>query len=569
MNNLKNTIIKVTNVLSGLVCLGTGLILILELGFNLSYQNQQQFTNIHIFYFGFFITDYAIRSIFQTDRMRYWITHPTDLFIFLPYINQLIPDATLFPSFFISQISLLVILLGRFTHITALLRILRFNPTQILLTAFLFAIFIGSLVLCLPISTTIPEGIPFTDAIFTATSAVCVTGLVTKDISVVFSPFGQTVILILFQIGGLGIMAISALLAIFLNKRFSQRESLEVQKNYSTSDSAHSFQIIFAIFKYTLLFEFLGTCLLMVSWYPNFESLEIALFYSIFHAISAFCNAGFSLFSDSLTNYATHFPVIMTISSLIIVGGLGFPVIFNLFHHNLWIKKNPKTFYFTSLRLQTKLAIRMTIILIVVGTAAIFIGEFNNALKDFNIGDKILVSFFQSVTARTAGFNTVDLGLFSHGTLLFLILLMFVGASPGSTGGGIKTTTFGILIASFWANLKIKDKTTIFKRTVTHHNEAKALAIVILSAIIINLFLYLLLVVEQKDFVKILFETVSAFGTVGLSLGLTGQLSIGGKVIIMVLMFIGRVGPLTVAFALSKPKPKINYAYPEENILIT
>jgi trk system potassium uptake protein len=553
----KEKFLNLLNIFSGIVCLITGIVLTLEFGFHLTPQNETFFGILHNFVFTYFIIDILFRLILRGPY--YFITHLTDLAIFIGLTNQIMKIHI--TQLYLTQLAMLIIMLGRLIHIHSFFKRLKFKPAQMLLIGFLFSIFIGSILLSLPIATH-NTSIPYADAIFTATSAICVTGLVVNDISSTFTIFGQSVIMILIQIGGLGIMVLSVLLARVLNRKMSHRETQEFQESYSTTNISESFHILMSIFKFTFLFEAIGAICLFIFWQKDFENIFQAIFASVFHAISAFCNAGFSLFSNSFIGYATTPPIILTIAILIIIGGIGFPVIVDLTKHTK--KRKIKTPF----RLHTKIVICTTIALIIIGATFIYHSEYNHSLTGFSFGEKCLISFFQSVTSRTAGFNSIDLNFFKNSTLFLLITLMYIGASPGSTGGGIKTSTVGVLLLTTWNTLRSRNKTEVGGRTISNENTLKSLSIIVLSAITISTFLYIILSFENQDFIKILFETISAFGTVGLSLGITKYLSIWSKMFIMVLMFIGRVGPLTIAFALSRQKAKTNFTYPEENILI-
>jgi trk system potassium uptake protein len=557
MNNKTTSFL---NFVSGIGCLAIVALLTMELGFPLNAENRALFSSFHSYIFIFYFFDLLIR-LFMGKPVRYIFTHPTDLFILFPFAIELLPSQSLFPVALLEQGSLLIVMLGRLMHINFLFKLLRLKPAQMLLMGFIFAIFIGSLLLSLPIAT-VDQNLTYVDSLFTATSAVCVTGLVVNDIGMKFTTFGQTVIMLLIQLGGLGIMTFSVLLVMLLNRKVSQRETVEFQQSYATGSMADTYKTIKSIIIFTLLLEAIGAFFLFVFWHNDFSSFGEAVYYSVFHSISAFCNAGFSLFSDSFISYATYAPVILTISFLIIVGGIGFPVMINLYNH-FFNKKNTAIIKF-----HTKITIMVTIFLLILGTIVIYASESNNALSEFNLFEKGLISFFHSVSVRTCGFNSIDLTIFNAGTLFFLIPLMFIGASPGSTGGGIKTTSFGVLIAVCWSTFNSRNKTEVGNRTLKNDDILKVIAIVILSATIIGVFLYLILLSETHSFLDCFFETVSAFGTVGLSLGITKYLSIIGKTFIIILMFIGRVGPLTIAFALSRQKPKTNYSYPEENVLI-
>ncbi|MFC1752154.1 TrkH family potassium uptake protein [Thermoproteota archaeon] len=555
-------IISFLNILSAAGCLVIAILLALEIGFHLSDYNRATFSAIHSVVFFYFMWDILVRLLIQRGRLTYFVFRPTDLLAFYPFFQAYIPPIMNFAPYLIAQTVLMILMVGRVMHINFMFRLLRVKPAQMLIFGFLFIIFIGSLLLSLPIASTQPGGVDYVDSLFTASSAVCVTGLITKDTGIDFSFFGQCVILFLIQIGGLGIMTFSALLAIILNRTLSHRESQEFQETYLTFNLSDTFSLITFIFKFTLLFEAVGAVILYFSWSSDYDTVYKAVFSSIFHSVSAFCNAGFSTFSDSFTCYAVNPVIILTVSSLIIVGGIGFPVILNIKRRIFSRGK------FIRLRLHTKMVLVVTLVLLLAGTAVIFLNEYNHGLAGYSIWQKGLISFFHSVSARTCGFNSVDLNMFGKGSLLILMVLMYIGASAGSTGGGVKTTTVGVLLTAVWNNLRGHTQIEAGKRVLNMDVILKALSIVVLSALIIVIFFFLVLLAGGEGFLPHFFETVSAFGTVGLSLGVTKYLSILGKVFIMMVMFIGRLGPLTVAFALSRRKPKPNYSYPEENVLI-
>lgn len=315
--------------------------------------------------------------------------------------------------------------------------------------------------------------------------------------------------------------------------------------------------------KYILIFtaviEITGTVILFFCWQKIYPPLQ-ALYLAAFHSISAFCNAGFSLFSDSIMRYKGDLIINLTFMGLIISGGIGFLVLLELFQYG----KN------RALSLHAKLALKMSFILILVGFIMIFFMESNNpsTLRDLNFPEKIYGSIFQSVTARTAGFNTIHIGSMQNATLFLIIILMFIGASPGSAGGGVKTTTFGLLILYVWSSLKGKEEIQIFKKRISQDIIPKALTVITLSLGLVIIMTILLSYVEGEDFIKVLFEVVSAFGTVGLSTGITSSLSITGKIIIIITMFIGRIGPLGIALSLIQKREPEMIRYPEEKIMV-
>ena len=374
-----------------------------------------------------------------------------------------------------------------------------------------------------------------------------------------FSTFGQLVILILLQCGGLGIMTMSTMFAFLAGKRISLRQRLIMQESLNQFSIGGLVRLVKHILIFTGVIEITGAAILFFCWQKIYSPLQ-ALYLAVFHSISAFCNAGFSLFSDSIMRYKGDLIVNLTFMILIILGGIGFLVLLELFQYG----KN------RTLSLHTKLALNISLILILIGSVIIFFIEFNNpsTLRDLNFSEKIYGSFFQSVTARTAGFNTIHIGSMQNATLFLIIILMFIGASPSSTGGGVKTTTFGLLILYVWSSLKGKEEIQIFKRRISQDIIPKVLTVITLSLGLVIIMTILLSYVEGEDFIKVLFEVVSAFGTVGLSTGITSSLSIAGKIIIIITMFTGRIGPLGLVLSLIQKREPEMIRYPEEKIMV-
>jgi len=435
------------------------------------------------------------------------------------------------------------------------------NPPVTLMLSFLLVILFGATLLMLPVSSKLNTVTPFIDALFTATSATCVTGLVVVDTGTHFSFFGQMVILLLIQIGGLGIMTISTVFAIILGQRINLKLENIMYQVVGGSYAVNVFQLLKSIVLVTLVIESVGTLLLFARFAQDFQPME-ALFLSLFHAVSAFCNAGFSPLGNNLVSYVDSFTVNMVITALIIAGGLGFSVIIDLQHHML---KRDRT---RKLNLHTKIVLVTTAFLLVIGFTVFYLAEYNGAMQGFSIYRRILSSWFQSVTTRTAGFNTIDLSQIGKASVLISIVLMFIGASPGSTGGGIKTTSFAVLTLSVISLLKGKRHISVFKRRIHEYNFREATGLIMLSITIILVVLFFLMLVEPHAFDKLLFEAVSAFGTVGLTLGITPQLTVIGKLLITVLMYVGRIGPLTMIYAFSTRAKQININYAEEKIPI-
>ena len=438
--------------------------------------------------------------------------------------------------------------------------LIELHPAHVLVIGFASFIFIGALLLMLPISTIDGvQGLTFIDALFESTSAVCVTGLAVVDTGTTFSLFGQIVLLFLIQIGGWGFMTTGILMFIILGKKIGLKERLLLQDSLNVFTLSGVVKLVLRIISITLIIEIIGAVVLALRW-----SIEMpvskAIYYGIFHSISAFNNAGFGLESDNLSKWVGDPVVNLIITLLFITGGIGFTVILDL-----WKKRN-----FRRLSLHSKVVILMTILINIVAVLIIFISEYNNAstIGNFGLVDKLWASYFQGVVPRTAGFNTIDIGQMTLSSQVFIMVLMFIGASSGSTGGGIKITTFAIIIFAFWAVLKNRDEVNIFKRRIPWKLVNKSLSIGVTSIMFISLIFFLLTYTEQADMRMILFETLSAFGTVGLTVGLTGDLSPLGRILITIMMFIGRIGPLTMAFALMVNRRQSKIKYPEEKIMI-
>ncbi|VYU09139.1 Trk family potassium uptake protein [Clostridium tertium] len=436
----------------------------------------------------------------------------------------------------------------------------KLNGVQILALGFLIAIIIGAILLSLPISSSSGESTNLLDSLFTSTSAVCVTGLVTLDTSTHWSTFGQTVIMTLIEIGGLGFMSFAVLISLILGKKITLRERLVMQEAMNT----YSIQGLVKMVKYVLIFtvsvQFFGALLLSTQFVPEY-GISTGIFYSIFHSISAFCNAGFDLFGTSLMGYSSNTVVILVISALIIIGGLGFTVLLEIYEFK-GIKK---------LSLHSKIVILTTLILIVGGTLLMFLFELNNAstIGSMNIKDKVLNSFFASVSPRTAGFNSVATTDMTMASKFLTIILMIIGGSPGSTAGGLKTVTCGILFLTVLSVIRGREDTEGFGRRFSKEIVYKSFTIVFIGlSLVIGVTMILSYTEAGASFIDLLYESSSALGTVGLTLGLTPNLSSIGKVLIMIMMYLGRVGPLTVMLALTRKRKKSGYKYPEGKILI-
>lgn len=436
------------------------------------------------------------------------------------------------------------------------------KPEHLFILSFLILIILGTLLLMMPAATVKGEGMPLIDALFTSTSAVCVTGLTVQNTAFCFTTFGKIIILILIQLGGLGIMTSTSFLTLLFLRRMSMSERFMLGGFFTDEALPDIPGIVKTIFASTILIELFGALLLFISWRHDFSSPQAAFFHSIFHSVSAFCNAGFSTFPENLINYRFNFMINAVITVLIIIGGLGFFVIFNIV-----VSMNPKIK--KTLNTHSRIVLTVTALLIILGTLFIFIFEYNMSFFHLSLKEKLLASYFQAVTARTAGFNTVDIDALSQPVLLFLSFLMYIGGSPGSTAGGIKTTTIGVLAASVIATVREGDDVAIFKRRIENKTIYKALSLVVLSLMFIFIVSLFLIMTENEAPIKIFFETVSAFGTVGLSTGITSQLTVAGKLLIIMTMFVGRLGPITLAVSLSRQDTPSTVRYPlDSNIMI-
>lgn len=437
-------------------------------------------------------------------------------------------------------------------------KIIKFSPPQVLALGFASLIVIGAILLKLPVAST--TEVSWINAFFTATSAITVTGLTVFDIGTDFTLFGQIVLMFMFQIGGLGLMTFAVIILMMLGRKLGIQHRILVQEAFNQTSLGGLFRLVKTLFIYTLIIEGIAFIILSVRWVPEF-GLSHGMYVSLFHTISAFNNAGFALWPDSLSRYVGDPVVNLVISGLLIIGGLGFTVLIDI-----WTKRR-----FSKLSFHSKLMIIGTILLNVIALILIFVLEYSNpaTLGSLPLSDKIWGAYFQAVTPRTAGFNTLPIGEMTTPSLLLILLLMFIGAGSASTGSGIKVTTFMVVLLATVSVLRGKNETVIFKRQIKRQAILKALAIIVVSSIFIYIALFALTITENQPFITILFELMSAFGTVGISMGITADLSVAGKLIIMIMMFIGRIGPLTFAFTLSKRKHKESkIRCPEDDVFI-
>jgi trk system potassium uptake protein TrkH len=426
----------------------------------------------------------------------------------------------------------------------------RVSPAQVLVLSFTCLIAFGTLLLLLPAATHTP--ISFVDAVFTATSAVCVTGLTVVDTASRFTTLGQIVILLLVQLGGLGYMAITTVGVIALGRQLSLSDRLTLQQALDVDSLSGLARFVLSVLKLTLAFEVAGAAIL-TAWWTSDLGLGRAAYYGVFHAVTAFNNAGFVLFENSLTSFRGDVVVNFVIGTLVVAGGLGFVVLRELRHYRPGQR----------LSLHARLVLGLSVLLLVGGAAVIWIVEYDNplTLAGLSPAEAAMAALFQSVTARSSGFNTIDVSAMMPASLFLLILLMFVGAAPGSTGGGVKISTFAVAVATIWSIVRGRDEPVLLGRRIPPAQVSRAFAICVIGFFALNGVAGLLLITEERTLLPTLFEATSAFATTGLSLGqagssisLVGSFSNPGRLLVAALMFVGRLGPLTMAVAIARAR---------------
>lgn len=436
----------------------------------------------------------------------------------------------------------------------------KLKPTQALMAGFAVLILIGSFLLDLPIASRNGQSVGFVNALFTATSAVCVTGLSVVNTLEHWTVFGKMIIIILIQIGGLGFMTLTAILFIMIGKKIGLRERLLIQESLNQTTISGLVRLTKKIVLATLVVEAFGAIVLSFSFVPRYGVVR-GIAYGLFHAISAFCNAGFDLIGDSsLAPFLGHPLINLILMFLIVAGSLGFGVWFDAIDVSKQVikRRKSKRHWFQHLQLHSKLVLVITGFLLIAGFLSILILERNNPDTMLNMTwqERIWGAMFQSVTLRTAGFYSIDFAKMTQGSQFISILLMFIGGSPAGTAGGIKTVTAGILFLQVWATIRGKEEVEIYDRVIPDKAVKRALSVIMIALFVVMSVTMVLAVTEKMDFMKIAFESVSAFATVGLSLGVTPDLSTVGKLIIAVTMFIGRLGPVTIALAMAMRREK-------------
>ncbi|WP_409029517.1 TrkH family potassium uptake protein [Gracilimonas sediminicola] len=536
--------------------------LIIILGFSLSY------------FFRLFLTSKRIqlvrRRIFETLLIISLAIIGVSYLIggqsFVEYVESLFGVKEAWPILILAtKIYLILLLVERGIRAAPIILSLKRKPTQVVAGSFLSVIAVGALLLMTPSATVDGQGLDFIDALFTSTSAVCVTGLIVVDTATHLTMYGQIIVMVLIQIGGLGLLTIATLFALFVSSGLGVGQMTLLKGAVGETRTSETFQTIKRIVGITLFIEACGALGYYLSWHDLFNDNGTRLFFSVFHAVSAFCNAGFSVFTNSLADEvnALNYGINITTMILIITGGLGFTTLWELLkgnpHHRL---RNWK------FSIHTRLVLWATGILISLGTVSFLALEWNGVLAGYQTSDKILMSLFQSITTRTAGFNTVDIGSLGISTTLIFLTLMIIGASPASTAGGIKTTTISVLLLSVWSTITGKKDVEFAKKKIAKDTVFTAMTVFVLAAVCLFFFTFLLTITEDQPFIDLIFEQFSAFATVGLSRGITGELTTAGKSIIIVSMFIGRVGIVTLALAFAKRRTATKYQYPSESVIV-
>lgn len=592
----KSTVLSVLRGFIFLVSLTSLLSLIYFYGFPQTEYSRMLLLNIVRFSFGCYILNFCIKFLYTFEPRQFlsdnWFEGILMLFLVIEGISYNLFDTLIITRLFIGlgishmahyttlfiQFYFLVVVISQISRTSkSILPNYKLHPSTIFIFSFLLIILGGTVMLMLPEMTVIPGSMPFLDALFTATSATCVTGLIVEDTATFFTFKGQLVILILLKLGGLNIIAFGSFVALVSKFGMGVKQHAVIE-DFVNKDSVISAKgMLGRVIIWSFLIEIAGSVLLYFAWDDgvSFKTIGDKIFISTFHSFSSFNNAGFSLFTDGLyhqevvNNYLAHAVVIV----LMFLGALGFIAIFDIFGLRKIRDRvrNP----WKQLEFGTKIALYFSLALVVFGAATYFALEYEHTLKEEGIMGRITASLFQSVTARTTGFNTVDIAKLQMATIILIIFLMFVGASSSSTGGGIKTSTFALLMASTVATIKGKKSAELFRRTLPTEMVFRAYAVFLFFVVGNLLGIFLLSITEShilaqegRSILDLIFEEVSAFSTVGLSTGITNQLSEAGKGIIIISMFIGRVGALTVVFALVKPSISTNYKYPEGHTMV-
>lgn len=557
--------------------------LILEYGFYVSSATERLFETVDIIVLLCFIAAQTVKLLLAPHRFEYVrernFEYALTLLLLLSFTAlAIVPDffSDIARNWHLRGLTALFVLIAQIVIILNLIsnavrfsrRILRLQiqPARLFIGSFVFVILTGTFALLLPRATT--QGISFVDALFTSASAVCVTGLIVVDTASAFTPLGKFLILLLIQIGGLGLMTFTTFFTLF-SGRLSIKERVLMQDFLSRESLGEVRRTLWHIVNVTMIIEAIGAVFLYISWDNTaFPSTQARIFSSIFHSVSAFCNAGFSLFSDNLAGpgAAMNMQVNITIAGLIILGGLGFITIVNIVRVRPWAPARDRLN--RRLTAHSLVVIVSTSVLIVAGMLLFYFIEYNNTLAGLNWWEKILASFFQSVTTRTAGFNTIDIGAMAVPSTLLFLVLMFIGASPGSTGGGIKTTTASLILLSAINHVRGKPSIDIGHRHILQSNVDRASATLFFGLVLVSLSVFAVSLLEPFPILDVVFECFSAMGTVGLSRGITFGLSDPSKFVLILTMLIGRVGAVTLMMAITRRALINRFDYPTEQIVV-
>jgi trk system potassium uptake protein TrkH len=591
MGNRYDYLGKLVNIVLLLIALGLFVVAIQDIGFSLK-ELSQVYLHIPYYRIFFLITGilYLVRSVFFTDhvlnRKVFLANFILGLFLICSFlIRFLISYGLIVDHYFYEysgyQILAIVLFILEVSRLKLDLVIRYINPAQLFMISFGLIILFGAMLLMMPLSTTTP--ITFVDALFTSTSAVCVTGLTVVDTATRYTFLGKFIVLALIQIGGIGVMTITSFFGIFFKETSSFREQL-LLRDYLSEDSINGIlKNLTKVVLITLLIEGIGAAFIYFSLENGgLGSVGANVKFSIFHSISAFCNAGFSTLTDNLydSRIRYNYGLQYSVANLIVLGGLGFPVLLNIYKYMkaqaIWLweffkHRKPYVHRVGMITYNSKIVIVSTLILLVFGTLCFLWLEADATQKGLDFKGRLAISYFQSVTPRTAGFNNVNMDVFTKPAVLITIFLMWVGASPVSTGGGVKTSTFAIALLNMIRIVRGKNHIEINRYEIHEYSVNKAFAIIILSVTIIGLGAFGIFLIDGKyGLLKIVFECFSAFGTVGLSLNLTPLLSGASKLILISLMFLGRMGCITLLLSLSRSiTSQTLYRYPKENLIIT
>lgn len=447
----------------------------------------------------------------------------------------------------------------------------RLHPAQVIVSAFILAILVGTALLMLPNARVGPGAATFMEALFTATSAVCVTGLTVVDTAEFWTPLGQIVILALIQIGGFGIMSFASVVGLLIARKLSLRSRLTAATETKSVGLADVKGLVVGVIRISLAIELTVAVVLTLRFIIGYgEPLGRATWWGIFHAVSSFNNAGFALFSDSLSGYATDAWIALPICAAVILGGLGFPVIVQLRRHLRSQIRHPLGWSIRLWTMNTRIVVAGTLVLLVLGTTYITAVEWSNpnTLGALDWPGKLLVGFFQSVQTRTAGFNSVDIAQLDSATLLGMDILMLIGGGPAGTAGGIKITTFAVLFFILWTEVRGQVAVNVFGKRLSRAVHREAITIVLLAVGVVIAATAILMLLTDLSLDVLLFETISAFATVGLSTGITAGLPWEGQIILILLMFVGRLGPITFASAIALRERRSTYELPKERPII-